>query len=118
MKEKMEININLTKIGETLRAKREQFGYSQEDIAEIAGVSRNYYGRIERGEAETKLTVYIKICTVLQLTMNDLIGKQLDKHGINFALRMADLTKDFTPAKQKYLEKSIAMLNEVEIIEK
>jgi len=45
----MNHNINYF-LGNVIRKYREQRNFSQEQFANICGISRAYYGRIERGE--------------------------------------------------------------------
>ncbi|WP_166037188.1 helix-turn-helix transcriptional regulator [Sphingosinicella sp. YJ22] len=42
-------------LGENIRRRREQLGYTQEGFAHYAHIARTYYGRIERGE--TNITI-------------------------------------------------------------
>ncbi|HAT9492382.1 TPA: helix-turn-helix domain-containing protein [Legionella pneumophila subsp. pneumophila] len=41
---------NLIKLGDKIRELRISKGYSQESIADAAGMGRTYMGRVERGE--------------------------------------------------------------------
>jgi len=51
MKQKTKMGEAIKKIlSQNVRLYRETIGYSQEKIAEIAGISLTYYGSIERGE--------------------------------------------------------------------
>ncbi len=47
-------NINV-QFGDILRRLREARGQTQEQFAALCGISRAYYGRIERGEHSTTL---------------------------------------------------------------
>jgi len=58
--------------GNNLRKFREAHDYSQESFAEICGISRAYYGRIERGEHSATLDKCQKIATALGVHISEL----------------------------------------------
>lgn len=49
------------RIGKVVRAKRRQMVMSQERLAELAEVSKNYVGNVERGEHEPSILVLDRI---------------------------------------------------------
>lgn len=55
-----------------VRALREAEGLSQEKLAEVTGMSRNYLGGIERGEENPSLGKVTRIAKALGLTLSDL----------------------------------------------
>lgn len=52
-------------IGTVLRAKREKFAISQEEVAERAGVDRTYVSILERGLKSPTVETLEKICAAL-----------------------------------------------------
>lgn len=58
--------------GRALRALREERGYSQEELAERAGLHRNYVGGIERGERNVALENISKLAKALSVPTRDL----------------------------------------------
>jgi transcriptional regulator with XRE-family HTH domain len=58
--------------GKTIRALREERGYSQEKLAERAGLHRNYVGGIERGERNVALENIVKLASALSVRTRDL----------------------------------------------
>lgn len=64
-------NVNVA-LGNILRKFREGRGYSQEEFAEFCGISRAYYGRIERGEHSLTIEKCHKITSALNIRMADL----------------------------------------------
>lgn len=55
-----------------MKAKRAEYGYSQETLAKIVGVSRQTIILIEQGEYNPSLGLCINICKALNTTLNDL----------------------------------------------
>ncbi len=64
-------------IGQRLRMRRQELGYSQELTSEKAGVHPTYIGQIERGEKNATIESIAKICSALDLPMEDLFSKIL-----------------------------------------
>jgi transcriptional regulator with XRE-family HTH domain len=50
---------------------REQRGISQERLAELAGLHRNYIGSVERGERDVGLTSLAALVTALDSSLAD-----------------------------------------------
>nr|WP_058440364.1 helix-turn-helix transcriptional regulator [Legionella brunensis] len=70
MKEK---HHNLIKIGNKIRMLRIAKGYSQESIADAAGMGRTYMGRVERGEQNISIQNLIQIAFALNIEVGELI---------------------------------------------
>ena len=58
--------------GKAVRALREVRGYSQEELAERAGLHRNYVGGVERGERNVALENIVKLAGALSVRTKDL----------------------------------------------
>jgi transcriptional regulator with XRE-family HTH domain len=61
-----------TLFGRSVRTLREERGYSQEELAERAGLHRNYVGGIERGERNVALENIAKLAKALAVRSRDL----------------------------------------------
>lgn len=62
-------------VGERLRHRRQELGYSQEFTAEKAELHPTYIGQVERGEKNATLESIEKICIALDYPLEDLFEK-------------------------------------------
>jgi transcriptional regulator with XRE-family HTH domain len=60
--------------GERLRELRTERNLSQERLAELAGLDRNYVGQIERAERNVALVNIIRIAKALEIEPNALFA--------------------------------------------
>ncbi|HYK00607.1 MAG TPA: helix-turn-helix transcriptional regulator [Thermoanaerobaculia bacterium] len=58
--------------GERLRELRTERNLSQESLAELAGLDRNYIGQIERAERNVALVNIVRIAKALEIEPGDL----------------------------------------------
>jgi len=70
----MEINANLKAAGREIRQHRLARGLSQEQLAERAGLHRNYIGFLERGERNASLITLFAIARSLQISLGELLS--------------------------------------------
>ncbi|MDY5319942.1 MAG: helix-turn-helix transcriptional regulator [Candidatus Egerieousia sp.] len=63
----------LNNLGQIIREKRETLGLTQIEVAENAGLDRNYIGMVERGERNPSYLSLIKIAKGLNMTVDQLI---------------------------------------------
>ena len=66
-------NINVA-LGDVLRKYREGRGLPQEEFAALCGISRAYYGRIERGEHSLTVEKCHLIASALNIRLADLFA--------------------------------------------
>ena len=62
----------LVKFGKKVREERKKLGFSQEVLAEKAGVHRTYIGMIERGEKNITLANIQKVSKALKIKISKL----------------------------------------------
>lgn len=67
-------NVNIA-LGDVLRKYRDGRGLSQDEFAEQCGISRAYYGRIERGEHSATLDKCQLIASALNIRLADLFSE-------------------------------------------
>jgi transcriptional regulator with XRE-family HTH domain len=96
--------------GSALRELRGERGFSQERLADLAGLDRTYVSGIERGERNPSLTNLLKLADTLGVPLGDIATRaglvatstSRDRHRISYALERAAITlkglnQDTTP---------------------
>lgn len=63
----------LKTFGRSVRSLRKQRGLSQEDLAEVCGLSRNYISDIERGVRNPGLLVMVALAKALKVPLRELM---------------------------------------------
>jgi transcriptional regulator with XRE-family HTH domain len=63
------------RIGEGVRKRREALGLSQERLAEMADISKNYAGNIERGEYDATIGTLARVARSLGCRVADLLDE-------------------------------------------
>ena len=71
--------MNLYVIGKNIRKYRLAKSLRQEDLAEMANLSVNYIGMIERGEKTPSLESFIKIINALEVSSDMVLADVLQK---------------------------------------
>ena len=59
--------------GRVVRQHRERLGLTQEQLAELAGISATYVGFIERGDSVPTLTIVLQLAGALELRPAELL---------------------------------------------
>lgn len=62
------------RLGQRLKQVRRLGGMSQDQAAELAGISGKYLGEIERGEANATVIVLAKLADALQMELPELLS--------------------------------------------
>lgn len=66
-------NVELEKLGNILRQRREMLGLTQVELAIKCQVDRNYIGMLERGERNPSYLSLLKVVRGLDITLGELL---------------------------------------------
>ena len=64
----------LDQISANLATIRKQQRYTQREVAELAGLNRNYYAKVERGDSVPSIKTLFKIAKALKVSASDIVG--------------------------------------------
>jgi len=80
------------KLGEIIKAKREEKSYSLKDFAKVIGISAGYLSQLENGrKANPKLETVLKIIKELDIDIDMLLGIESTNENLN--VKMPSLLK-------------------------
>lgn len=65
--------VALETIGRRIALLRSKKGMSQEDLAGVSGIARNYISRIENGKVSFSVSVLIRIAEALDVPSKDIL---------------------------------------------
>lgn len=68
------ISQELIDLGERIRKRRQELQWSQEKLAEIAGISLNTVSRVEGGQSDMSIEVFRKIVGALGTNASEVLG--------------------------------------------
>lgn len=61
-------------LGLAIRRRRQEMGFSQERLAEVADVHRNFVGHVERGEQNVSIDSLVRFAAALKTSLADLFA--------------------------------------------
>lgn len=89
-------------VGQRLRQRRNDLGYSQEYTSERAGLHPTYIGQLERGEKNATIESVEKVCLALDMPMEDLFRNILPLESVSRpAQRAYDLIISLSSKEQE-----------------
>ena len=77
-------------LGRNIRAERKKQSMTQEQLAEKAGITENYLGKIERAETTPSLETTVSIAAALGVTVDQLLygAEQSPEHQLIASMMM------------------------------
>ena len=88
-------------VGKRLREERNRLHYTQEEVAEMIGVTPAYIGHMERGERGFSIETLVKLCNCYKVTI-DYVFKDVIEHDKNsIAEQIKLLLRDKDEEQQK-----------------
>jgi transcriptional regulator with XRE-family HTH domain len=75
----VEIELNYNLIGSRLRAARLKKGYTQEQVAELAGISAQHCSGVECGNAKISLPSLVRLCNALDISTDDALMDSVNR---------------------------------------
>lgn len=74
-------NVDYNLVGQKIKEKRLQNGFTREQLAEQCELSVSYIAHIERGTKSLSLETAVKICSVLNVSLDYLLLDEIQDHN-------------------------------------
>lgn len=104
--------MNLKAIGTRIKEARESKRFTQEQLAEIVGLSTTHISVIERGVKAPKLETFIEIANALDVTADSLLLDVLDNSLQITANELSEQIKRLPLKEQQKILKAVRVLVE------
>lgn len=95
--------MNCANIGKRIKAAREKRGYTQEQLAEIVGLSPMHISVIERGVKPPKLDTFVRIANALGVSANELLQDDLENTGGTVSTEISKLVQELPKQEQQLI---------------
>lgn len=90
-----------TALGEKLRQARLGKGYTQQALADLAGIGNVYLGEIERGLKMPSLNSFVKLIEALDVSADYILRDALPSGGAYIFDELTQKLKNLTPKQRK-----------------
>lgn len=88
-------------LGRKLRDARQKKGYTQQTLAEIAGIGNVYLGEIERGSKMPSLNIFIKLIEALDVSADCILRDELTSGKEYIYDEITQKLQNLTPRQRK-----------------
>ena len=96
-------DINYELIGTRIREKREEAGYSQEQLAWDAELSNTYISLVETGKKKPSLGSLLKISNALGITLDELLSGNQLHNPTDYQTDIDELMNDCTLEERRFI---------------
>lgn len=93
--------MDIATFGKKLREARLMKDYTQQALAEIAGIGNVYLGEIERGQKMPSLNIFIKLIEALDISADYILRDVLPSGKEYIYDEITQKLKDLTPKQRK-----------------
>ena len=106
--------IDYISIGQKIRQARIDHSYSQEQVAEMCEISTAFLGHIERGTRSMSLETLVKICSVLNLSIDYLLIDEIPDSDISITALLNDVKSKGDVQYHKFINimKALALVSD------
>lgn len=88
------MNNTIGRIGENIKALREQSGFTQSNLAQYLRVDQSLISKIEKNERPITSDMLDKLAALFGVTTDSFNGESIPLNRISFALRASEINED------------------------
>ncbi len=101
--------IDYYQLGARIRAKRREYGYTQEKLAELCDISTGFLGHIENGTRILSLETLYSIACALRVSIDYLLLDSATETN-NFLEQIYAAVQNKSPEKRDHFRKTVKVL--------
>lgn len=107
-------HIDYTEIGHKIRQARTEQNYSQEQLAELCGISTAFLGHIERGTRAMSLETLVSVCSALNISIDYLLLDEISDTDASITAILNEVKSKGEVQYQKFISimKALAMVSD------
>ena len=112
------LSLNYKTVGKRIQQYRLAIGYTQEQLANKAGISTNYLSNLETGSAAGRLDKYYSVSQALGITIDMLINNTSDRVSANdslFSNQIYPLISELSINQRKMLVEFLEILSTYDV---
>ncbi len=103
------VHVDLIAIGERIRSRRIELGYTQQYVYERLDVSHNHYSRIENGHVGMSFEILLQISEILGSTTDYILTGRVSAED---PCAFLSAYNKLTPKQKSYIEKHLILFSE------
>ena len=96
-------------LGERIRTRRKELGWSQQQLAKISGIAQSSISRYEKGDVDITLAYILKFAEVLDCPPSYLVAEEL---RLNTPKNATEITDNELAAVRKHAQEILAIIGE------
>ncbi|MCR4762889.1 MAG: helix-turn-helix domain-containing protein [Lachnospiraceae bacterium] len=107
------MEIDFKELGQRIKQRRREIGFTQKLLAELVGISPQYLGEIENSRKQVSLTVLVNLSERLELSIDELLYGEERVSGNRYLNDFAVLLSDCSPSEGQVLYEAGKALKKV-----
>lgn len=97
-------------ISNNIKFLREKKGYTQEQLAEMTGLSVSHISKVEAGQRRVGMKTYINILQVLEVKPEDYVTYAIKEETPGYLQQLSSILEDCTETEKKFLINTLQYL--------
>ena len=98
-------------VGDSVRARRAQLGWTQEELGEASGLHPSYIGQIERGDKKVSLRTLAMLAKALGATLGELLDEPRPRSTNKWAAKIDGLLREKSSSEKELLYSTLRHLS-------
>ncbi|MBQ3885103.1 MAG: helix-turn-helix transcriptional regulator [Ruminococcus sp.] len=108
------LSVDYVLVGQKIKEKRLQKSLTREQLAELCDISPSYIAHIERGTKSLSLETAVKICSVLNVSLDYLLLDEIQNNDRIFNAIQTEINSLSQSQKEKFIKFARLILKNID----